>query len=131
MIQQFIGVGDILDIKQFYLRIGLGIKALVHILQHILDTNLLAVTNAPHTVKLQALDNRTLKNKYRCGTRSRDEIHTLRVQIGDRQRKHTMVVAVQQSDTVRTNECCSELFARIQDALFQFGTCLGLLAKSG
>ena len=70
MIQQLIGVRDILDIKQFYLRIGLGVKALIHILQHILDTNLFTVSNAPHAIELQTLDDRTLQDEHRCSTRA-------------------------------------------------------------
>ena len=83
MIQQLVGVRDILDIQQFYFRVCLRIEALVHILQHILDTNLFAVADAPHAVKLQTFDNSTLQNEHRCGARARDKIHTLRVQIGD------------------------------------------------
>ena len=43
MEEQFVGIGDILHIQQFYRRIGIWIEILIHILQHILNTNLLAI----------------------------------------------------------------------------------------
>ena len=131
MKQQFVGVGYILDIEQFYLRIGLGIKSLVHILQHVLDTNLLTITYAPNAVELQTLDDSTLENEHCCGTRTRDEIHALRVKIRYGQRKDAMVIAGEQSDAVGAYECCAKLLARIKYALFELSTSLSLLAKSG
>ena len=124
MVQEFIGVGYILDIEQFNLRIGLGIEVIVHILQHVLDTNLFAITNAPYAVELQPLDDSTLENEHCCGTRTRDEIHALRVKIRYGQSKHTMVIAGEQSDAVGAYECSPELLARIQYALFEQGTSL-------
>ena len=53
------------------------------------------------------------------------------MQIGNGKCKDTMVVAVQQSDAVRANQGSPVLFAGIEDALFEFGTCLRLLTESG
>ena len=61
MEEQFVWIGDILDIQEFDLGIGLRIEVLVHILQHILNANLFAIADAPHTVELQAFDNGTLR----------------------------------------------------------------------
>ena len=94
MEEQFVWIGDILDIQEFDLGIGLRIEVLVHILQHILNANLFAIADAPHTVELQTLDNGTLKDEHRRCTRPADEVNSLRVQIRDGEREHTMVVAV-------------------------------------
>ena len=130
MVEQHIRIGDILDVEQFHLRISLRVKVLVHILQHIFNTDLFAVANAPHAIKLQALDDGTLENKYGRSTRARHEIDALRIQMGNGQGKDTVVVAVQQSDTVRTNQGCTILLAGVEDTLLQDCTSLGLLAKA-
>ena len=52
MEEQFVGIGDILHIQQFDGRVGVGIEVFVHILQHILDANLLTVADRPHRVEL-------------------------------------------------------------------------------
>ena len=77
MEQQLVGVGDVLDIEQFYFGVVLGIEMLVHILQHVFDADLLAVADTPHTVELQSLDDGTLQDKHGCSTRATDEIGAL------------------------------------------------------
>ena len=78
MEQQFVGVGDILDIEQFHLRVVLGIEMLVHILQHVFDADLLTIADTPHAIELQSLDDGTLQDKHGCSTRATDEIGALR-----------------------------------------------------
>jgi hypothetical protein len=81
MEKQLVRIADILDIEQFDFRIGLGVEVLVHILQDILDANLLTVAYRPHTVELQSLDDGTLQDKDRCGAAAADEIGSLGVEV--------------------------------------------------
>ena len=129
--QQFVGVRDVLDIKEFYFRIRLRVEVLVHILQHVLDTNLFAVADAPHTIELETLDDGTLEDEDRCGTRAGDKVDTLRIQVWDGEREDTMVVAVQKSDAVRTNQRRTVFLTRVEDALLQDSPRLRLLTESG
>ena len=131
MEEQLIGIADILDIEQFDLRIRLGVEVLVHILQHILDADLFAVADTPDTIELQPLDDRTLQNEYCCGTRAADKVGTLGIEIWNGQGEHAMVVAIQETDAVRTDEGSPILFAGVEDALFEFGSRLRLLAETG
>ena len=118
MEEQFVGIRDILDIKQFDLGIGLRIEVIVHILQHVLDTDLFAIADAPHAIELQAFDDSTLQDKdCRC-SRATDEIHSHRIEVWDRECEHTMMVAVQQSDTVRTDQGCPIFLASVENTLF-------------
>ena len=57
---------------------------IVHVLQHILDADLLAVTDAPDAVELQSLDDSTFENEHRRGTRAGNEINAQRIQMRDR-----------------------------------------------
>ena len=131
MIQQLVGVADVLDIQQFHLRVGLGVKVLVHILQHVLNAYLLTVSYAPHAVKLQAFYHGTLKYEHRRCARSRYKVNALWVQVWYWQSKHAVVVAVQQSDAVRSDECRPVFLTGVKYSLLQFCTRLCLLAKSG
>ena len=131
MKKQLVGVGDVFDIEQLDLRVGLGIEVLVHILQHILDAYLLTVAYRPHAVELEAFDDGTLENKHRRGTGTRDEVDTLRIEVGDGQGEDAVVVAVQQSDAVGSYQGCPVLFTRVEDTLFEGGTRLGLFSESG
>ena len=131
MIQQLVGVADVLDIQQFHLRVGLGVKVLVHILQHVLNAYLLTVSYAPHAVKLQAFYHGTLKYEHCRCTRSRYKVNTLWVQIWYWQSKHAVVIAVQQSYAVRSYQCCAVFLASVKYSLLQFRTRLCFLAKSG
>ena len=130
VIQQLVGVAYVFDIQQFHLRVGLGVKVLVHILQHVLNAYLLTVSYAPHAVKLQAFYHGTLKYEHCRCTRSRYKVNTLWVQIWYWQSKHAVVVAVQQSYAVWSDECRPVFLASVKYSLLQFRTRLGLLAKS-
>lgn len=55
MEQELVGVGDVLDIEELDAGVVLGIKVLVHILEHVLDADLLAVADTPYGVELQTL----------------------------------------------------------------------------
>ena len=52
MIQQLIGIRDVFDVQQFDLGVRFRIKVLVKVLQHILNTNLLAVADGPYAIEL-------------------------------------------------------------------------------
>ena len=56
---------------------------LVHILQHVLNANLLAVSYTPYRIELQAFNDCTLEYKYSRGTRAADEVSTIRIKFGD------------------------------------------------
>ena len=103
---------------------------LVHIFQHRLDTILLTVTDRPYTIKLQALAHCTLKDKHRRGTRARDKVDTLWIEVGYRTREDRVMPARKQSDTVGTYQCTTILVTDIQNALFKQSALAGLLAKS-
>ena len=109
--QQFVGVRDILYVKQFHLRVGFGVKVLVHVLQHVLYANLLAVAYRPHAVELQPLDDGTLEDEHCRGTGAADEVDALRVQVRDGEREDAMVTAVQQADAVRPYQGCPVMLA--------------------
>ena len=102
----------------------------VHVLQHVLDTNLLAVADGPDAVELQPLDDGTLEDEYRRGTRARDEIDTLGIERGDGFGEYRMVVAGKQSDAVGADERGTILFAGVEDALFHDSTRLGFFAEA-
>ena len=103
---------------------------LVHVLQHVLNAYLLAVANAPHAVELQALDDGTLEDEHSRSTRATDEVDTLGRQLGNGLGEYGVMLAGEQSDTVRSDEGSTILGASVQDALFQLGTGGSLLAKS-
>ena len=129
--EQLVGVGDVLDIEQFYARVAFGVEVFVHILQHVLDAYLLAVSYRPHAVEGQALDDGTLEDEHRRGTRAAHEVGSLRRELRDGLGEDGVVVTVEQTDAVGAYECCPVAFAGVQDALFELGTGLGLLAESG
>ena len=103
---------------------------LVHILQHILDANLFPVTDGPNAVELESLDDGTLQNEDSSGAGAADKIDPLRMQLGNRLREDAMMVAIEQSDAVRTYQCSPILLARVENALFHLSPCLGLFAKA-
>ena len=131
MEEQLVGVGDVLDIEQFHLRVGGGVEMLIHVLQHIFNAYLLAVADTPDRAELQALDDGRLKDEYGGGTTAADEIHTLGVELGDGLGEHAVVPLVEQADAVRTNQRSTVSLATVEDALFQRRTRLCLLAKTG
>ena len=113
MKQQLVGVGDILYVEQFHGRVLARRVVLVHVLQHVFDAYLLAVANRPHAVELQSLDHGALQDEHRCGSRTADEIDTMRIEVGDGLGEHRMVVAGEQTDAVRADECGSVAFAGV------------------
>ena len=52
------------------------------------------------------------------------------MKLGDWLREHTVMVVVEQADTVRTNQRTAILLACIEDVLFQFGALFRLLTKA-
>ena len=108
----------------------LRVEVLVHILKHVLNTNLLTISDAPYRIELQTLSNSTLKNKYSCSTRAADEVGSLWVEVGNGQGKHAVMLAVEQSDTVWPDEGCLVLFTGIEDALFEGCSLRRLLTKT-
>ena len=99
-------------------------------MQYVLDANLLAVADRPDAVELQSLDDGTLQDEDRCGTRARHEVHALRTQFGNGLCEHAMVQAVQQADAVGPDEGCAILLADVQDVLFHECSGMSLLAKA-
>ena len=104
---------------------------LVHIFQHRLDTILLTVTDRPDAIKLQALAHGTLKDKHRRGTRARDKVNTLWIEVGYRTREDGVMPAREQSDTVGTYQRTAILVTDIQDTLFEQSALVGLLTEAG
>ena len=131
MEQQFVRIGYVLDIKQFYRRRSLGVKVFVHILQHVLNANLLPVTDAPHRAELQSFDDCRLKDEYGRGPRTADEVNPLRMKLRDGLGENAMVPGIEHADAVGTDERTSISFTCIKDALFECGTGLSLFAKAG
>ena len=130
MEQQLVGVADVLDIEQLYLRVVFGVEILIHVLQHVLNTYLLAIADAPYGVELQALDDGRLEDEYGGGSRTTDEVDTLRVQVGDGLGEHAVVPRVEQTDAVGANQCGAILLAGVEDVFLQGGAGGGLLAKT-
>ena len=52
------------------------------------------------------------------------------MEVGDGQGEHTVVVAVEESDAVGTDEGCLVLLTGVEDALFEHGSLWCLLAKT-
>ena len=96
MIEQFVRIGNILDVEQLHHGIALGVKILVHIFQDTLDAYLTAVTNGPDAVELQALADGTLQDKDGRSTAARDEVDTLGVQLRNGLREDGVMPARQQ-----------------------------------
>ena len=103
---------------------------LVHILKHVLDTNLFAIADAPYRIELQAFGDSTLKDEYSRGTRAADEVGSLRIKVRYGQCEDTVMLAVQQSDTVGTDEGSTILLTGVEDALFEDSPLRCLLAKT-
>ena len=131
MLEQAFGVRNILDIEQFDLGVALGVKVLVHVFQHVFDANLLAVTDRPHAVELQTLAHSRVDDEHGGSARAADKVGSFRVQGGDGQCEHAVVVGGQQADAVGANQGCAIFLAGVQDVLLQDGTLVGLLAKAG
>ncbi len=131
MEKQLVGVGNILDVKQFHKRVALGVEMLVHVFQNALDANLLTVANRPHGIKRQAFRHGTFKNENRRCARPADEIDSLRIERGNGLREHGVVPAIEQSDAVRANQRTAVLLAGVENLLFQKGSLVGFLAESG
>ena len=131
MLEQALGVRDVLDIEQLDLGVALRVKVFIHVFQHVLDTDLLAVTDRPHTVELQTLAHTRVDDEHGGSARAADEVGSLGAQCGDGQREHAVVVGGQQADTVGTDERGAVLLAGVQDVLLEQGTLVGLLAKAG
>ena len=131
MEQQFVGIGNVLNIQQLDFRVGVWVVVLVHVLQYILNAYLLAVADAPHAVELQALDNGTFQNEHSGSTRAADEVDTLGRQLGNGFCEHGVVLAIEQSDTVGSDKGSTVFCTSVQDVLFQFSTCGSLLTESG
>ena len=130
MIEQFVRIGNVLDIEQFDVRVTLRIEVLVHILQCILDTNLLAVADAPDGIERQALDDRRFEDEHRRGTTARNKVRALGIELGNRLGKHTVIPCVHHSDAVRSDERTTILLASVEDVLLALGTFGGLFAET-
>ena len=130
MVEQLVGVGDILDIEQFYFGVGLWVEVLIHILQHVLDAYLLAIADRPDTVELQALDDGTLEDEHGRGARAADEVGTLGRELGYGQCEHAVVAAVEHTDAVGADECGAVLAAGVQYSLLQLCALCRLLAEA-
>ena len=74
MEQELVGVGDVLDIKELDAGVVLGIEVLVHILEHVLDADLLAVADTPDRVELQTLLDGRLQDEDGRGARTADKV---------------------------------------------------------
>ena len=131
MKQQFVGVVDVFDVEKFDVRVALGVKVLVHVLQYVLYADLLSVARTPHGVERQPLDYGRLEYEHGRGAASAYEVNALFVQCGDGFCEDAVVPCVHQSDAVGADESRPVLFACCQYALFKLGSGLGFLAKSG
>ena len=100
-------------------------------MQHVLNANLLAVSDTPYRVELQAFNDGTLKYEYSSCSTAADEVSTLRVKVGNGECKYTMMMAIQQSDAIGSDECCPILITSVEDALLESRPGFRLLAESG
>ena len=131
MEEEFVGVGDVFDVKQLDVRVGGWVEVLVHVLEHVLDANLLAVAHAPHGVECQAFGDGRLEDEDCCGATTADEVCSLRRQAGDGLGEHAVVVGVEQAYAVGPDEGCAVTLAGVEDALLKGCASLGLLAETG
>ena len=112
------------------MRILVRIEVLIHILQHVFYAYLLAITDAPHTVKLQSLDDCRFKNEYSRGTRTTNKINAMRVKVRYRFGENTVMPCVEHAYTVRPYQGCTVFVARADDELFQFCSRFCLFAEA-
>ena len=112
------------------MRVTLRIEVLVHILQCILDTNLLAVADAPDGIERQALNDRRFEDEHRRGSTARDKVRALGIELGNRLGKHTVIPCVHHSDAVRSDECTAILLACVEDVLFTLSSFSSLFAET-
>ena len=112
------------------MRVALGIEILVHILQHVFDTYLLAVADAPHAVEGKSLRHSRLKDEHCRGSRTADEVDTFGVERGDGFGEDAVMPGVHQSDTVRAYEGGTILLAGVENFLLQGSTSLCLFAET-
>ena len=131
MLQQAVGFRNVLDIEQLDLGVVLGVKVLVHVFEHVLDADLLAVANRPDGVELQTLAHGRVDDEHGSGSRAADEVGALGIQGGDGLREHAVVVIGEQTDTVRADEGCAIFLAGVQDVLLEQGSFVGFLAEAG
>ena len=104
---------------------------LVHIFQHGLDANLLAVAHAPHRVEGQALGDGAFEDEHGRGTAAADEVDALGVELGNGLSEHRVVGACEQADAVGAYEGAAVLLAAVQNLLLQQSALVGLFAEAG
>ena len=130
MIEQFVGVGDVLYVKQFHQRVFLRVEVVVHVFEYRLDAYLTTVTYRPYRVERQSFRHSTLKDKHRRCSRTRDEVNALRVKIRDGLGEHRVVPASEQTDAVGSYKRTAVAVADVEDALLKGGTFLRLLSEA-
>ena len=113
------------------MRIALGIKMFIHVLKHIFNANLFTVADTPNGIESQSLGNTRLQYEHGRGTRATDKVSTLGVECRNRFGKYTMVMAVEQSDTVWTYQRTLIFITDVKYFLLHLCTCLSLFTKAG
>ena len=113
------------------MRIALGIEMFIHILQHVLDAYLLAVTHTPNGIEGEALGDTRLKDKHSCSARSADKIGSFWIERGNGFGEYAVVMTVEQTYAVGAYQRTLVLLASVKYFLLHFCTFLGLFAKAG
>ena len=113
------------------MRIALSIEMFVHVLQHVLDAYLLAVTHTPNGIEGEALGDTRLKDKHSRSARTADEIGSFWIERGNGFGKYAVVMTVEQTYTIGAYQRTLILLTSVKNFLLHFCTFLGLFAKAG
>ena len=128
MLEQTLWVAHLLHVQHNDAARLLGVEGLVQMFQHILDTQLCAVTHSPHAVEGQTIRNTVLLDKHCRSTRAGDKVHTMRVKCRDRRVKAACVVRIQETRAVRSDERAAYSVDAVDDVLLNGGT-FGVLLR--
>ena len=106
-------------------------EGLIHVLQHIFDTDLLGIANRPNRRETQPLGQGRFNNIKGRSTGTGDKINPLRIKLRYGTCKDTVETHIHQADAIGTNHGSTRLIHDVQHLLFQLTPFDRLLAKTG
>ena len=111
MTKQFFRVPDALNVQNLSTHIPRRIKALIHILKHILNTSIASVSDTPHGIESETCHLRHLYGIESHTSRVGYQIHSLRTENRIRRGECSAIVGSNQTYAIRTYERTSVFIA--------------------
>lgn len=131
MLEETLRVANLLHIEHDYVARLLGVECLVEVLQHILDTQLGAVTHCPHAIELEAVAHTVFLDEHGGGTATGDEVHTLGIQRRNGGVEAAGIVHVEEAGAVGADERTADTVDGVDNVLLDFGALVALLRETG